>query len=365
MKIGWTVFVLLVISLALRVVYKRRAFRGIEYTRRFRDTAIFAGEFTEMIETISNHKLLPLPWVRAESRMDASLLFAGQADATISHGMYHKSVFALMPYMRITRTHRLKALRRGLFCLDTVTLTAGDPLILGEESSRTIELSAHLAVYPRLLSDAEIPLPQHSWLGELSVRRWIMPDPFLRMGTRPYEPGDGMHLIHWKATARTGSLQVHRNDFTADPCLMIALNIDTTAELRDPIPEPERIEYALSLAATIADRAIKGGVPVGFLTNAKCISQPGDIMRLPARASREHLYRLFHILASVQIRRGVTFYTLLEEEIRLYPAGIDYLLFTAYTDRRIEAQARRLRALGNAVQTVSLPPEEADHAARS
>lgn len=367
MSIGWTVFVLLITALILRILYKRRAFRHIEYTRRFRDASVFAGEATEMIETISNRKLLPLPWARAESRMDTNLLFASDEDSTISHGLYHKSVFALMPYSRITRRHNFQALKRGLYCLDSVTLTAGDPIMMGE-TTKTIGLSAHLAVYPRLLSQEELPFSFHSWLGELAVRRWIIPDPFLRVGTRPYEPGDGMHLIHWKATARTGSLQVHRNDYTADPHLMIALNIDTTPELRDPIPEPERIEYALSLAATVAERAVRSGVPVGFMTNARCVGHPEEIVYLASRCSREHLVRLFHILAGVQIRRSLSLFTVLEEEVRRRPSGMDYLILSTYMTDRLSGQMHGLRSLGNSVQTVLLPEiepvEEADHAAR-
>ena len=365
MSIGWTVFVLIVLALTLRTVYKHRVFHRVIYTRSFKDTAIFAGEPTEMVETIENRKLLPMPWIRAESRMDPDLHFADAADRTIRHGIYHQSVFALMPYMRIMRRHPLRAMKRGLYRLDSVTLTAGDPLMM-TESTRTIGLNAHLTVYPRLLDQSEIPLSYHSLLGDIAVRRWIIPDPFLRAGTRPYEPGDGLHLINWKATARTGSLQVHRSEYTADPRLMILFNVDTSADLRDKEPDPQRVEYGLSLTATIADRAVRSGIPVGLLTNACCVGRSEEIVRLESRCSGEHLMRLFQILAAVQIKRSVTMYTLLEQEILNRPSGIDYLLVSAYEDGRLAAQAGKLRVLGNAVRTVLLPPieagEEAYHA---
>ena len=365
MSIGWTVFVLIVLALIVRAVYKRRVFRRVVYTRLFKDTAIFAGEPTEMVETIENRKLLPMPWVRAESRMDPGLSFAVATDRTIRHGLYHQSVFALMPYMRITRRHPLRAMKRGLYRLDSVTLTAGDPLMM-TESTRTIDLNAHLTVYPRLLNDRDIPLSYHSLLGDITVRRWIIPDPFLRAGTRPYEPGDGLHLINWKATARTGAIQVHRSEYTADPHLMILFNVDTSPDLRDKEPEPQRVEYGLSLTATIADRAVRSGIPVGLMTNACCVGRSEEIVRVESRCSTEHLMRFFQILAAVQIKRSVTMYTLLEQEIGGRPFGIDYLLVTAYENERIAAQIATLRSLGNSVRTVLLPPvmegKEADHA---
>jgi len=353
-NIGWTVLVLIVTALIVRAVYKHRVFHRVVYTRRFKDAAIFAGEPTEMVETIENRKLLPMPWVRAESRMDPHLTFADEADRTIRHGMYHQSVFALMPFMRITRRHPLRATKRGLYRLDSVTLTAGDPLMM-TESSRTIDLTAHLVVYPRLLEDTEIPLSYHSLLGDITVRRWVIPDPFLRAGTRPYEPGDGLHLVNWKATARTGTLQVHRSEYTADPHLMILFNVDTSPDLRDKEPEPHRVEYGLRLAATIADRAVHSGIPVGLLTNACCVGRGEEIVRMECRCSREHLMRFFQILAAVQIKRSVTMYTLLEREILSRPTGRDYLLITGYENRRLSAQVAKLRSLGNSVRTVLLP----------
>lgn len=365
MNIGWTVVVLIILALIIRAVYKRRVFRRVVYTRSFKDTDIFAGESTEMVETIENRKLLPMPWVRAESRMDPNLTFADAADRTIRHGMYHQSVFALMPFMRITRRHPLRAMKRGLYRLDSVTLTAGDPLMM-TESTRTIDLTAHLTVYPRLLEDTETPLSYHSLLGDITVRRWIIPDPFLRAGTRPYEPGDGLHLINWKATARTGTLQVHRSEYTADPHLMILFNVDTSPDLRDKEPDPDRVEYGLRLAATIADRAVKSGIPVGFATNACCVGRSEEIVRIESRCSGEHLMRFFQILAAIEIKRSVTMYTLLEQEILSRPSGMDYLLITGYENQRLAAQISTLRSLGNSVQTVLLPPigegEETYHA---
>jgi uncharacterized protein (DUF58 family) len=352
-NIGWAVFVFISLAVLLRRLYRRRIFHRVVYTRAFKDDALFAGESTEMVETIENRKLLPMPWVRAESRMDRMLRFPEAADRTIRHGLYHQSVFALMPYTRITRRHPVQAVKRGLYRLDSVTLTAGDPLML-TEATRTIELTAHLTVYPRLLPEEKIPLPCHSLLGDITLRRWIVPDPFLRAGTRPYEPGDGLHNVHWKATARAGALQVHRSEYTAAPRLMILFNVDTTPDLRDKEPEPDRVEYGLSLAATIADSAVRRGIPVGLLTNARCIGRD-RIVRIPCRCSKEHLVGLCQTLASVQIQRSVTIYTLLEQEIGSRPTGTDYLLITAYQDARLAAQVTRLRELGNAVQTVKLP----------
>ena len=83
-----------------------------------------------------------------------------------------------------------------------------------------------LLVYPKPALVPIHELPYHSWQGDQSVRRWIISDPFIIAGVRGYQAGDTYKQINWKATAKTGTLQVHQYDFTADRRLMIYLNVD-------------------------------------------------------------------------------------------------------------------------------------------
>lgn len=58
-----------------------------------------------------------------------------------------------------------------------------------------------------------------------------------------------MHTINWKATARTGSMQVNKYDYTADHHLMIYVNFDQTEDKWRPIVHEDLLEKALSYAA--------------------------------------------------------------------------------------------------------------------
>src|SRR5699024_9228119 len=143
---------------------------------------------------------------------------------------FHKSLFSLKPYKKITRWHDVTCLKRGDYRMETVTMTSGDPLGFNPKH-RVINVSnANILVYPNLVPLGDIPFPTHSWMGYITVRRWIVEDPFLTAGVREYTHGDSMNAINWKATARTGNLQVNKKDFTADPHLMIYLNFDDIEE---------------------------------------------------------------------------------------------------------------------------------------
>ena len=57
-------------------------------------------------------------------------------------------------------------------------------------------------------------------------------------GVREYTYSDPLNRINWKATARTGKFKVHNLDFTANPRLMIYLNVDISENMWDAVTEP-------------------------------------------------------------------------------------------------------------------------------
>ncbi len=87
----------------------------------------------------------------------------------------------------------------------------------------TVPLARPLAVGPRPVEAAQ-PLPDlfRSW-GDGEPRPSHTGD--VVRGVRPYVPGDPVHRIHWRATARTGDLVVKEVDETGAPRLTIALDL--------------------------------------------------------------------------------------------------------------------------------------------
>ena len=187
---------------------------GVSYDRRFSKERVFEGEEVQMVEVISNRKLLPVPWIRAESRISPNLRFGRDQQSQereISADQYHKSVYFLGPFSRITRRHKVTCLKRGHYEAGSVALTCGDLFAMFLKTDQK-GVPCSIDVFPRLLSEDELSTPSTRWQGELAVRRWIMPDPFLVSGIRDYRPGDPLRDVHWGATARMGSLQVKTRD---------------------------------------------------------------------------------------------------------------------------------------------------------
>lgn len=357
MNLQWIIFLAVLFIIIQSWLFKRLAFKGLQYGRFFSVPAVFEGQEIEMVEIIANRKLLPIPWLRVESKIDENLEFAKQFNLDIKHNQFHKSFFTLMPYMKITRRHKVRCKKRGCYFLNSVSLTCGD-LFGVQEVSRTYNLSACILVYPSLVPIDEIPFPSHSYMGDVVVKRWIVEDPFMYSGVRDYQSGDPLNYINWKATARAGKLQVHKRDYTADPKLMIYLNLDISEDMWDAVTDPELIEKGISYAASIAQYAISNGIDTGFGCNGYLIDEPGKPVRIPPKSGITHLTYLFEAMAKLVIEREVTFYTFLEEDIQSGITATDFLFITPYISERIENQMARLRDRGNEVEILYLKREK-------
>ncbi|WP_123041609.1 DUF58 domain-containing protein [Cohnella candidum] len=345
----------------LVLIYRNQVLKHVGYTRGFNRTTAFEGDHVEMVEVIENRKLLPVPWLRLESLLSRNLRFHRQANLDIRSGerfQNHLSLFSLRPYRRIVRRHDILCGRRGLYELGTATMTAGDPLGFVNVSRQTAVASAPLLVYPRIVPMRELPLPIHNWLGEVAVRRWIVEDPFLSAGVRAYAQGDPLSGIHWKATARTGELQVHKRSHTADPRLVICLNMETTASMWKTVPVPERIELGIRYAASIADYALGSGIETGLLSNGWVPGEAKIPAHIPPAGGTVQREEILASLAQLKLETVSNMAYLLDREAETAAGRTDYLIVTCHREEKLSLAADRLRRSGNGVEWLLIPEIE-------
>ena len=332
--------------------------RGFSYERSFSRRQVMPGETVSFVEVIRNRSPLLLPWVRLETRIPPSFLFRTREEVDVQGRHYLKSVFSLMPFSQITRRHQVTLKKRGHYQLFQAAMTGGDLLGL-RPIARDIDAPTEIFVCPALLDEEEIPALPTDPQGEVSVSRWIQPDPFLVSGIRGYQAGDPERDIHWAATARTGELQVKVHDYTTAPGLLVLLNGQRWEKQWDGLMEDEQgpIEYGISLAATLCLQALAQGKEAGFAANMPMDEETDCTVLLPhgGAGSAEDLLRQ---MACLRVRCVRSFPTFLEE---LPPvSGQDILVISCYSDEAIETQVERLRAMGNTVSLHLL--KEADHA---
>ncbi|GHU68977.1 hypothetical protein FACS1894184_12130 [Clostridia bacterium] len=361
------------------IVFRKTGPLGLTYARSFSRTHAFAGESVELVEVIRNAKILPVPWLRVESRMSPSLMFetkvsksktsesnsdkptrdesnsdktrtdesGDNAEHEIEGDQYHRSSFYVGAFARITRRHRVRLTRRGFYPVGSVAMTGGDLFGLSQWTN-TLETGAVVTVYPALLDENEIDAPSSRWQGDLVVRRWIVSDPFLVSGIRPYHAGDAQRDVHWAATAKIGALQVKTHEFTADPRLLVILNVQAKenqwTDLMDY--EQERVEYGIRLAATLIMKTLAAGLEAGFAANAPVFGETAPLVVEPRRAQGQAEAAL-DALARLTIKRARSFPTFLDDLGRM--TGMDILILSCYNSELVRERVAALRAMGNSV----------------
>ncbi len=362
MALPWFIVSTIVLLLIISGVYQRNALKAVSYSRYFSTKAAYEGEDIEMVEEIVNAKLLPLPWLRLESSIARGLEFGRQENLGISTGeiyQNHISLFYLRAYRHIKRRHLVTCQRRGLYHLESVTMTTGDLFGL-TRSTKTFPLQLELLVYPVLLDLEELPLPIHSWLGELPVKRWIVEDPFLTSGIREYSSGDSMGLVNWKATARSGSMQVHKKDYTADSRLVICLNVEISDSMWRTVTDIERIELGIRYAATIAEYALQHGIETGFISNGR-LDDGGA--REPIQAEpMSQLEDVLVLLAKLNLDRTLPMNRLLELQAESGVRDTDFLIISCHQGVELQMAAGQLSQLGNGVEWLNIPEQGRDSA---
>lgn len=352
-------FLQIVLALPLLILievmlYKRFLLKGMVYKRSITDTAAFEGQKLYLIEEIENNNLLPIPWMKAESRISPNLRLASDKNMEQGAGGYHRSVFSIMPFYRIRRRHEVTCLHRGDYNVGNVTITSGD--ILGFISKiSTYDNETRLLVYPNPMGRDRMLECFHSLQGDVVVRRYINPDPFHVAGVREYQAGDPMSSINWKATARTNSLQVYKYDYTADSNILILFNIDSSSK-QDPFPNEEecrRIEFGIHFCAAVAEKTIKQGIATGFCSNGH-FRDMTEFVNIPARCSKPQLFNILEAMAKLQLHRALSFYTMIKNMRGTIPKDTDILIVTLYMDESIEAEITQLRRDGHQVELLAI-----------
>lgn len=343
-----TFLVVLLVLYGIWTFTIRVGLKRLSCSRAFSQTAVFEGEEGKLIEVVRNDTCLLMPWLRIESRISPNLRLGRQDMLRVADQNYHCSLFTLMPYQQIRRTHRVKFLHRGSYDLGNAALTSGDLLGIFK-FLRNQDLSAPVLVYPSLLAQEELPLPVSRVLGELIRRQQLQTDPFLVRGIRPYEPGDPVRDIHWAATARTGQVQVRLHDYSARARLLVVLNVQNEdVQWTDYVSDQRAssVEDGIRLAASLCVHALRSGLSAGFAANMPLLDTKESTLLLPAdgQIQEEALLTTF---ARLRIHRTETFPALLDALTE--DTGLDILVLSPYNSESIQSELAKLRRAGNQV----------------
>lgn len=344
-------------------VYKCFGLRDLSYTLTIRRRSdgksgsdiveAFEGEELEFIEEIDNAKLLPLPWVRSEISCSRWLSFYG--DSAASNDSAQKGlisgIFTLGGRRKCRRTWRVRCEKRGVFSVEDISLTVSDLFGL-VRSARVIKLDRRVRVLP-VPADVEAGgMSSDVFIGDIPVRRFVLPDPFMISGAREYTGREPMNRIHWAQSARTGSLMVYNNEYTTERRVLILLNVQRSFHgERQEISLPT-LEALIKGAAFMLDRCMKTHTQCALAVNSPkpSVTECGE--------GYAHTIKLLRSLAELETSCG--------EHIDDFISGVrfegftDIVFISSFLDEKCYETLHAVSENGRSVSIFSTDIEQTD-----
>lgn len=262
----WFVAILAVIGLALALQAGLVAFAGyvllgayavsrflarrwaddLSAVRRCDNAPREIGESIEVVVILTNGGSLPILWVLVEDLLPERML-ARPKRLGVKGKRVHLVALAGGGTQEVK--YRVTFEMRGYYPIGPTVLETGDVFGL-HRRHKVIGKPVFVMVYPKVL-----PLPKYDFssrrpIGEVRLQNRLYEDPTRTAGVRPYQPGDPLSRVHWRATARTGEL--HSRVFEPTSLAGATILVDFHAAGYHSRGEPFRSDLVVTTAASIA-----------------------------------------------------------------------------------------------------------------
>lgn len=231
--------------------------------------------------------------------------------------------------------YRFRPARRGIFRWSGVRVAGTDALglVTMERAYRTD--TAEMTVLP-IPIPVSLELPSSAAWGLTSTEGSRGKGSGLELrGTREYSPGDSLRHVHWRSSARAGTLLV--KEFEAGVQSSIALMMQLTTGTDTGKGAFTTLELMCGHAAHLADQLLRTGASVTL---------PGLETHQRANADADRLSELLLALAGAEADRTATLGEDLALHARNLPQGSLLLVAVAVQDPTLPDAIRQAGGLG-------------------
>jgi len=303
-------------------VWTQQALRRLSIERDYSDHA-FPGDKVPVRLCIHNQGWLPIPWLRVHDSLPLSL----------KSPAFFQTAMTMLPLERRTLDYELECRKRGYYHLGPLIATTGDLFGTGDQEMHLLS-DCPLTVYPRIVPLNRLGLPAQAPFGDLRTQQQMYEDPARLMGIRPYQAGDSIRHVHWKASAQAGKLQVKRFEPAISIESQILLNLD-----RDDYGGQRVLtasELAIVTAASLANLIVEKRQSVGLSTNGLDPRFPeSERLSLPAKKGRAQLMAILEALARIETCRERDFGAVLQTTQMQLNWGASVIVITPDADEEL------------------------------
>lgn len=282
------------------------------------------GETIVCTGRLLNDWFLPVSYIFYADYMPEGAVVEGTKSNRDQHRLF------LLPRQVFRHTVSFSLPKRGVYKKIKYYLQTGD--FLGFKSYIVSEeYPAGIVIMPKRCEDEEVLNTLGGYVGDVSVRRFILEDPVLTIGYREYTGREPMKQIDWNQSAKTGGLMVRNNDYTVETRVAVVLNLACGSE--------EEKEKSLEILRTVCEELEENRIAYAFLTN-------GDVGELEEGFGRMHFNALMRDLGRSGLFAYSSFEQLADRCVRERKDGRSYILVTPPLREGDRPALGRLREAG-------------------
>lgn len=372
--LAYAMYALLGVMIVSRLLSRSWA-ANLSAVRECNRFSVQVGDTVAVVITIQNAGALPVAWVLMEDLLPARALIHDPPNLRVKGKRLQLAM--LKGHGRKTLLYQLECNQRGYYQIGPLVLETGD--LFGLHRRYRVGTQPHfLLVYPEVVPLEGFDVASRRPIGEVRMSHRLYEDPTRIAGVRRYQPGDPLNRVHWRATARTGSLQskVYEPSTVAGATILL----DFHQASCDPRHEPYRSELAVTAAASVANAVYELGQQIGLVTNgrdaADRVRQEGwdfDIrsrraarkaaemqqqsdrlqpVMVETRRGSEQLMRILETLARVELTDGLNFAELVGETASRLPHDATVIALLPSVSAETAIALGNLRRRGLAVTAI-------------
>ena len=349
-KLFWVALALFLIwrlSVAIYRHLKLGALEQLEYDRAFSADGVFAGDSFNLTETIHNPTLFPLLAVNIEFFVPNGFTVD---DVVCKEYTRVTSIFHIPPHATVTKTHTVRADLRGHYHLETAAINYRKHEFL-------FPTSLAIRVYPNYSTVRADIIPDLYRTGDSISQNKYIEDPFFISAIRPYQSGDPMRSINFKASVRSFSggirqLMANSYDSSRNFDSMIFLDLFNYADAGEY--EKVRFETGLCYSCYLLSETLQNGGSVGFASN--CAAGLDPYVYIPCSTGNIHTKNILNCLSEISYynKREYSISSLLERFASNSGRSVDIYLITPTIDLKTAETLHRLESMGRNVCVIPL-----------
>lgn len=293
------------------------------------------GETVAVAVIVRNTGILPVPWILIEDALPADAI----TDRAIKPKGPRVTVAQLFPLAEKNLLYQLTFERRGYYQVGPLLLESGDLFGL-HRRFKVAGKPNFILVYPKVIPLDGYDLASRRPIGEVKMMHRLFEDPTRISGVREYQPGDPLNRVHWRASARTGTLQCKTYDPSCIAGATLLLDFHQYSH-RGGSHAGIYTEMCITTAASLANTVYQMNQQVGLISNgrdaAERVKEEGwqenfrtrnmakKLLDLREKSERlrpvlvktargaDQLMRILESLARLELTTGLSFAQLVEE----------------------------------------------------